>query len=153
MISFKMLSDIDRRLKEITSINNHFGGKSILLVGDLYQLPPVGGLALYRTDYKRPDCIRGHELLSLFTKVFFLKSNMRQKNDIAFSKFLQAIREGCITEEQYNFLTSRFHGIPPIVDDNQIVLVPTNARAQSINFKVKIILQITCICLYNFIIV
>ena len=49
----KLLGWIDRRCRQATTKNDEpFGGISVILVGDIAQLPPVGDRVLY---YKRPD--------------------------------------------------------------------------------------------------
>jgi len=49
MVSSNMICQIHERLQATTGIpsNVPFGGVSILAVGDLQQLPPVGGRAIY----------------------------------------------------------------------------------------------------------
>ena len=53
VVGQKLLGWIDRRCRQATTKNDEpFGGISIILVGDIAQLPPVGDKVLY---YKRPD--------------------------------------------------------------------------------------------------
>ena len=48
MISLKTMGFIDSRLRQIfPSSNEPFGGVSLILMGNFYQLPPVGGKPLY----------------------------------------------------------------------------------------------------------
>lgn len=43
-----MLKFIDQRLQEITGTRIPFGGKSIIAVGDLFQLKPVAGSWIFQ---------------------------------------------------------------------------------------------------------
>ena len=51
MVGANMLLEIHKRLQQIKAVLPHvmFGGVSILAVGDLYQLPPVGQPLLIST--------------------------------------------------------------------------------------------------------
>ena len=51
MVGADMLLEIHKRLQQIKAVQPHvmFGGVSILAVGDLYQLPPVGQPLLFST--------------------------------------------------------------------------------------------------------
>jgi len=46
MVDAVFLGKISSRLSEITHNNASFGGKNVILVGDFFQLPPVGGDSL-----------------------------------------------------------------------------------------------------------
>jgi len=47
MVSSELLGEISERLSLLCSNKAPFGGKSVLLLGDFMQLPPVGGHSLY----------------------------------------------------------------------------------------------------------
>ena len=51
MVGSNMLLEIHKRLQQIKGVSSDvtFGGVSILAVGDLYQLPPVGQPLLFST--------------------------------------------------------------------------------------------------------
>ena len=51
MVGSNMLLEIHKRLQQIKGVSDDavFGGVSILAVGDLYQLPPVGQAPLFST--------------------------------------------------------------------------------------------------------
>ena len=51
MVGSNMLLEIHKRLQQIKGVSDDvtFGGVSILEVGDLYQLPPVGPKPLFST--------------------------------------------------------------------------------------------------------
>ena len=47
MVGSNMLARIDTRLRQIFGVNKSFGGISVVLVGYLYQLPPVMDRPIY----------------------------------------------------------------------------------------------------------
>ena len=61
MIDLKMLLLIDDRLRVIFPVTSHlpFGGINILISGDFYQLPPMGGKPLYSLRTSHVDEIKG----------------------------------------------------------------------------------------------
>jgi ATP-dependent DNA helicase PIF1 len=83
MIDLKTLSLIDDHLRAILSHNatTLFGGISILLCGDFFQLSPVGGRALYSSVYIGLDVIKGQNLYCKFDRTIWLIQIMQQRGD------------------------------------------------------------------------
>ena len=135
MVRADTFDKIDRILKVINHSTLPFGGKQMLVFGDLFQLPPV---------------TRGMEYDYLYDKyggVFFFHSNAykagkfkfieltvnhRQKGDIAFFEILNRIREGETTDEDIALLNTRYTPDESIYD-RYTALLPTKAEAESVN--------------------
>lgn len=100
MLSAAKLAMVDARLKFILGNDRQFGGLSILLVGDLFQIPPCNGLALYKavlmnTKQKSMSIedIHGAVLFEQFLKIEF-KQQMRACEDEWHTKVLESMRAG-----------------------------------------------------------
>ena len=55
MVSADNLYNLDKRLREIFMPYELFGGRSVLLVGDIMQLPPVNGTPIYKRPMKSEE--------------------------------------------------------------------------------------------------
>jgi ribosomal protein L21E len=113
-----------------------FGGVQVVLIGDLYQLPPVvrpDEWAVLAPHYPSPyffdaQVLREHPPLHIeFSKVY------RQK-EAAFIGILNRIRAGSADWDDLEFLNARHQpGYTPGPDEAAIVLTAHNATADGIN--------------------
>ena len=104
MVGSEMFLDIHRRLNEIKGIS----WNGIWFGGDLYQLPPVQQLCIYKPvkDAMAKMCGSG----SIFMDEFFLpelSEIMRQKDDLSFADMLGRIRTGKWNNSDIAMLKSR----------------------------------------------
>lgn len=106
MVSPKLLLNVHRRLCEIFGVieETPFAGKSILVCGDLYQLPPVLAKPIFSTEGNVFDSFK---LWQLF-KLAELDETMRQKGDTFFIDILNNVRVGRITKTDETTIKSRF---------------------------------------------
>ncbi len=136
MLRADLLDAMDYILQLSTRSDEPFGGKKIILFGDLFQLPPVeekttsGLFDLFEERYKSPYFFEAHVLKHLPLEVFELKRIFRQKADPDFAHLLNLIREGQVTQPQLDTLLNTHKTFElPEQFDNCIILSPTNREA------------------------
>lgn len=136
MVRSDIFEKMDRILKIINRSEKPFGGKQIILFGDLFQLPPVvtkkeeskylvdkfGGVHFFCTDAYKKGNFRFIELTI----------NHRQKEDEEYFSLLNRIRIGKTTADDIEMLNSR------VVRDNSIfdrftTLLPTKNEVEKLN--------------------
>ena len=116
-----------------------FGGKQIIIVGDLFQLPPVvdernpAEHQLFSTIYSSPyffgaPSFRRHE----FNKVELQK--IHRQTDAEFKDILNKVRVGKVSERELNKLNYRYFGdFNQDEEDFTLTLVTRNKQASDIN--------------------
>ena len=107
-----MLGWIDRRCRQGTGrFDLPFGGISVILVGDIAQLPPVLEKVLYHKKPNEENETTGFFIYRLFDKVVNLTKNERSKGENndqkRFQQLLLNLRNGDSTESDWNLLQSR----------------------------------------------
>ena len=109
MVSKKLFYQIHQRLVEIFNVPNIlFAGKSVLVVGDLYQLPPVNAMPVYASPNScEPEINVADELWKMF-RLVQLTEVMCQRGDTSFIYLLNQIRVGHIDESSEMIIQSRF---------------------------------------------
>ena len=136
MVRADMMDAIDFVLRSVRRRADPFGGVQVIMIGDLYQLPPVIKdyawdvlKHYYRTGYFFSSHVfqRCNALCVELTKVY------RQKDDI-FLDILNRIRDGIATEEDLKLLNQQYS--PKELEDEEIITLCThNTIADQINQK------------------
>ena len=103
MVGNMTLSFIDTRLQQLTGSKAAFGGLSVIAVGDLYQLKPVGDF-LICLDLKEGASSLARNLWKELFTMYELVDIMRQKDDLAFAQLLNRLRLNEMTEEDKQVL-------------------------------------------------
>ena len=106
MVGNMTLSFIDTRLQQLTGSKAAFGGLSVIAVGDLYQLKPVGDF-LICLDLKSGASSLARNLWKELFTMYELVDIMRQKDDLAFAQLLNRLRLNEMTEEDKQVLQTR----------------------------------------------
>ena len=107
-----------------------FGGVQIVLVGDLYQLPPVvsdGEAGFFSTTYETPYFFSANSFVRDDFPAVALTTVFRQLGDDRMTAILNEIREGILlghAQEQLNARTDA-EFVPPD-DEFWVTLAPTN---------------------------
>lgn len=133
MVNSDLMEAIDVVLRRANESDLPFGGKQMVLFGDLYQLPPVtqpqvkrylddrygGSLFFYSPAVRRLDL-----------EVVELQHVFRQK-DPRFVELLSQVREGRLTQAGLDALNERASCEPQ--EDPAVLIAPTNDTVAKIN--------------------
>ena len=136
MLRADLLDAMDHILRISTHNQEPFGGKQVILFGDLFQLPPVeeseqsGLFDYFNARYASPYFFEAQVLKELPLEVFELKRIFRQHADRDYAHLLNLIREGKISQPQLDTqLNTHVSPETPDVLDNSILLATTNYSA------------------------
>lgn len=135
MVRCDLLDEIDLVLRHVRrNWNEAFGGLQVLLIGDLFQLPPVATEAdweILRRYYPGPYFFDSMVLQQQPPLVLELKKIYRQKDQL-FIETLNRVRNGEVTMADMELLNRRYHPAP-IKGDQAIMLCTHNRLADQIN--------------------
>jgi len=137
MVRADLLDCVDRFLRlNCTRQGQPFGGKQMVFIGDLYQLPPVikgKEKDIFKTRYKTGYFFSAHSFEGLPMDFIELVKIYRQKDE-HFIEILNGIRNSTITEEMLDILNERYHpDFEPSGDVFHIYLTTLNQLADRIN--------------------
>jgi ATP-dependent DNA helicase PIF1 len=139
MVRADLIDCMDLYLREALKVNKPFGGKQMIWIGDLYQLPPVVTQyeqSYFRDVYDTPYFFSAHAVQHAQFDLQFIELTKiyRQKNQ-DFIDILNAIRVRTITPLQLAKLNEQT--LPPnsIGEAGTIYLSSTNATAHTINVE------------------
>ena len=139
MVRVDVLDTVDYILKKANSNNLPFGGKQVIVFGDLYQLPPVvksntdeeaylldkyGGCYFFDTPAVKEDVFKQYELSEIF-----------RQDDSRLIDILNRVRVGDQTQADLNELNQKvMNGFSRrSYEDDIITLTTTNAGADKVN--------------------
>lgn len=134
MVNANLLDALDEYLKLNRNNQEPFGGISILMVGDLHQLPPVldgNQKRLFKEIYSSPKFISAKSIQDCDFEYFELTQNFRQV-DAEFISLLNNIREGENLENAIATLNSRCK-LMDSPAEGAVTLSPRNIEVDQIN--------------------
>lgn len=138
MVGKRMFNFINLRLQEIKGCCKPFGGVSVIVFGDLYQLKPVMDSWIFTIPRVGIESIGANLWQDHFT-IFELEEIMRQKDDKSFAQLLNRLREGKhMIPQDIQILQSRLLTAPNAIHPPDLDLIPhlftTRAECDLHNF-------------------
>jgi len=143
MVRADLLDCVDITLKSVMQNKLPFGGKQMVLVGDMYQLPPVmrpeekplfSGQSALGQGYAGPYFFHAHAFAGVFfPRLVNLVHSYRQQEDAPFLTLLNGIRNRRITNEQLACINARIDPQANQREPTAVYLTGTNHRATAIN--------------------
>ena len=136
MVRADLLDCIDAFMRRVCGTIAPFGGKRVILFGDLYQLPPVvtrDDVDIFRTRYDSAFFFSA-DVIGRTPLTFIELDHIYRQTDDAFIKVLNAIRENVATEADIKLLNTRvYEDYAPPPEEYVIHLTGTNQDAQAYN--------------------
>ena len=135
MVRPDLLDGVDRFLRLNRDNDAPFGGVKVLLIGDLFQLPPVAPRdeqrALRQMNYATDFFFSSSGIADCPLVPIFLQRVFRQ-SDLSFISLLNDLRESKRVPEALRAINTRCVGSLPC-DDHELVLTGTNNAADERN--------------------
>lgn len=136
MVRCDIVDAIDSTMRQVLRSTAPFGGKQMVFVGDMFQLPPVvrkGAETELMRDIYHTNTFYFFKAFSLrrirMVKIEFQK--VYRQDDPVFQSILDHVRLNRVTPDDIARLNTRV--ATPNDDDTVITLVPTNRAADDIN--------------------
>lgn len=133
MVRADMLDAVDAVLRRFRDRNKPFGGVQLLLIGDLFQLPPVvkdSDWQLLSAHYANPYFFASQALAQSQWVQVELQQVYRQ-SDTRFINLLNQVRNNQLDDSTLAMLNQRYR--PDFHDDDYIVLSTHNHSADRLN--------------------
>ena len=136
LLGSDMLYRIHVRLCEVFQTDALFGNRSVILVGDLLQLPPVKANYIFEEPSRDSHLKAFHSASNIFDSFspHVLQHNHRQGDSKIFANTLNRVREGILTEEDNKLLESRLTS-EEFLDDEAMHIFYTNREVNDHNEK------------------
>ncbi len=140
MVRADLLDCVDVFLKTVSGSHLPFGGKQMIMIGDLYQLPPVVTSAerdaisqMYSSPYFFSADVFPYLIQSLTDKLRFIElETIYRQADPDFIDLLNGVRNNTVNENHLTAINSRVL-MEPVYPKDHIVLTTTNEEAETIN--------------------
>jgi hypothetical protein len=115
-----------------------FGGVQVLLIGDLFQLPPVAGEEVWEllSPYYRTPFFFGSRVMENNPPVYIELEKVYRQRDEGFISLLNQVRNNTLDEKAYRIFESRYMpDFIPAENEKYITLTSHNHKADKINAR------------------
>lgn len=139
MVRCDVLDAIDAVLRHVRNQHSRpFGGVQVLLIGDMYQLPPVVKDEEWQvlSPYYKSQYFFNSHVIESQPPVYVELDKIYRQSDPSFVNVLNQVRNNEMDQEGFELLHSRYlpdHNPPK--EENYITLTTHNNKADAINFK------------------
>ena len=125
MLDAILFEEMDMNAKKQRSCQLPFGGIQLILSGDFYQLPPIEGKFCFSSPI-------WNVTFKPKMNQILLRQNFRQSGDQKYREILTEIRDGNLSDLNYNLINSR-HIVSDSPTGDPICIVPLKKSANFIN--------------------
>ncbi|BDS11072.1 AAA family ATPase [Aureispira anguillae] len=139
MVRCDLMNAIDLALRANLRSNLPFGGKQLMMIGDLYQLPPIiderdkEAVSLLRTNYTSRYFFSAKAFEGDFKYQIVELSKVYRQRDKKFISLLNAIRVNQLDRNHLELLNERFGVKGGLSTNFKITLASTNAVIKQLN--------------------
>lgn len=137
MVRADLLDCIDMFLRAAIGETSAFGGKQMIFIGDLYQLPPVVKYTekeYFKTHYESPYFFSAHVISDKRVDLTFVElDTIFRQSDETFINILNGVRNRSVTDQDLAVLNQRVEVIDEDLASDYITLTTTNKKASEIN--------------------
>lgn len=140
MVRADLLDCVDIFLRNSREIDKPFGGARMILVGDVFQLPPVVGedeKTIFNSKYKSPYFFSSNvfkEIIKSNNLEYIELNKIYRQEDVAFKTLLNKIRQNKINKQVINSINKQYKSNTK-PDKRTVYLTSTNNLAKQINQK------------------
>ena len=139
MVRCDVLDAIDAVLRHVRSqYSRPFGGVQVLLIGDMYQLPPVVRDEEWQilSPWYKSQYFFNSQVMESLPPVYVELDKIYRQSDPLFINVLNQVRNNEMDQEGFELLHSRYlPAFNPAKEENYITLTTHNNKADAINFK------------------
>lgn len=139
MVRCDLMNAIDLSLRANLKVDLPFGGKQLLFIGDLYQLPPIiderdkEAVQLLRTNYTSRYFFSAKAFEGAFQYQIVELSKVYRQKDKKFISLLNAIRVNQLDDRHLDLLNERYGVTGGLSNNYKITLASTNAVIKELN--------------------
>lgn len=135
MVRADILDYVNRVLQNINGSNQPFGGVQVLMIGDLYQLPPVANQdwSLLSAYYASPYFFDS-QIFRVSSLVTFELNKVYRQSDPVFIDILNGVRNAALDDNLLSILNQRYQEDSSLLDKaDHITLTTHNQLVAEIN--------------------
>ncbi len=139
MVRSDMFEMMNQICQKALGNNSPFGGIPVVLVGDLFQLPPIVSeeavLEYLKKEYGGIYFFNSHVIQSEIRNIrlFELTKSYRQQNDPLFVKLLDEFRKPMSNVEKVNVLNAINNRVTETLPQNAIYIASSNEEVRTVN--------------------